>query len=956
MTEPDHGRKKIDGSMEESARMRGLAEERARVFEARESETFSPEEVRPALDKLRVRQVELEMQNEELLRRQADLDASRARYCDLYNLAPVGYFTISPKDLVVEANLTAATLLGTDRIALLKRPFYSFIHKKDYASYFFYRKLLFETGQRQIFELRMIKAGGEMFWARLEATVTLNEDDASVCRLVMSDITAHKRAELVRQTEEARVEHVNDLLLAIREVGTVLNREKDPLKLLGAVCNSLVQTRGYVMVWIGRPEAGSKRVVPVAHSGVGAELLKQCLITWDENPSGQGPSGTAIRERRPAVFDDAANDPRFALWKEPVTALGVVSIASVPLIHRERLFGVLTLEADRPHAFDAEELLLLSGLADDMARRLQSLEDELARRQAEKEVGVQKEILEKIFENAPYIMMLVDKEGRVLKVNRTCLDFCGRPEHEIPGLFPGQVFNCINSLDGLEWTKNPQCSNCPVLTMVMHTFETEQSVYNAEGRLTVRKGSADVAVDVLISTTMVKDGDSNAVLVTMIDITEHKRTAEALRENEERLRLLFEHAPVQLAMFDREMRYLSVSRKWIDDYNLPYRDLRGLSHYEVFPEIREERKMVHRRALAGEVLKAEEDRFERADGSVQWLRWEVRPWRNAAGAIGGIVIFTKDITELRKAREFLRIERDLALKLGSTGDLVEAMQSLLEACLEFEKLDSGGVYLVERQTGALKLICYRGVTDGFAKKLSFFEPGSPQTQFAMHGEPGYLSKPFCTLGLDDLIAREGLTAFAAIPVKYNGEVVALLNLGSHVLPEIPRSIRFALEHISGHIGGVVARVRLADTIKAQSADLKEANVALKLLLKQRELDRDELEESLLTNVKNLVLPYLEKLKKSPLDSDQRNLLGILHTHLLEIASPFAKRISAPLLGLTPMEIRVADLIRQGLGTKEISELLRISDYAVIFHRQNIRNKLGLTGKKLNLQTYLNTLL
>ena len=125
-----------------------------------------------------------------------------------------------------------------------------------------------------------------------------------------------------------------------------------------------------------------------------------------------------------------------------------------------------------------------------------------------------------------------------------------------------------------------------------------------------------------------------------------------LAESEERLRLFIGYAPVALAMFDRDMRYLAVSRRWLIDYGVA--DVIGRSHYEIFPEIPERWKDAHRRGLAGEVVQEAEDSFERLDGSVQWLHWAVRPWYRYDGLVGGIVIFTEDITETKLAEDALR--------------------------------------------------------------------------------------------------------------------------------------------------------------------------------------------------------------------------------------------------------------------------------------------------------------
>ena len=146
-----------------------------------------------------------------------------------------------------------------------------------------------------------------------------------------------------------------------------------------------------------------------------------------------------------------------------------------------------------------------------------------------------------------------------------------------------------------------------------------------------------------------------------------------------------------------------------------------------------------------------------------------------------------------------------------------------------------------------------------------------------------------------------------------------------------------------------------EELRLKSINLEEANTALKVLLKRGEQDRSELEDKVLSNIKELALPYVEKLRNTGLDDKQKTLLEILESNLNDIVSPFLKKLSSQYLNLTPTEIQVANLIREGKSTKEIAEVLTISERAIEFHRNNIRDKLGLKKSKTNLRSYLMTL-
>ncbi|MBU1397416.1 MAG: PAS domain S-box protein [Proteobacteria bacterium] len=240
-------------------------------------EALSPDEVRQILHELRVYQVELEMQNEELRRTQGELDASRVRYFDLYDLAPVGYVTVSEKGQILETNLTAAILFGVTRGALLKQILTRFIHKEDQAIYYLHSKQLFETGELQTCELRMVKKDGVSFWASLAATGVHESDGASVCRIVMRDITERKQAEAALQQaydelEERVVARTKELQQANKDLLTGINERKQAEKDLVETVQQLQETRD-MLIQFEKFAALGRMACGIAH-----ELLNPASI------------------------------------------------------------------------------------------------------------------------------------------------------------------------------------------------------------------------------------------------------------------------------------------------------------------------------------------------------------------------------------------------------------------------------------------------------------------------------------------------------------------------------------------------------------------------------------------------------------------------------------------------------------------------------------------------------
>jgi len=279
------------------------------------------------------------------------------------------------------------------------------------------------------------------------------------------------------------------------------------------------------------------------------------------------------------------------------------------------------------------------------------------RKKSEIELSASKEFLTSILENIPNMIFVKDaNELRFVRFNRAGEELLGMPREELIGrndydFFPKEEADFFTARD------REVLETGNVLDIPEETIKTK----HGQKILHTRK----IAIR----------SDSGAPLYLAgisEDITERKANEKRLAHSHELMRYVIEHTRSAVAVHDRELRYIYVSQRYLDDYKVREQNVIGKHHYEVFPDLPQKWRDVHQRALAGEVVSAEDDPYCRDDGTVEWTRWECRPWYANDGSIGGIIVYTEVTTDRKNAEEErLRLERQLlhAQKLESLGVL-----------------------------------------------------------------------------------------------------------------------------------------------------------------------------------------------------------------------------------------------------------------------------------------------
>jgi PAS domain S-box-containing protein len=381
------------------------------------------------------------------------------------------------------------------------------------------------------------------------------------------------------------------------------------------------------------------------------------------------------------------------------------------------------------------------------------------------------------------------------------------------------------------------------------------------------------------------------VFILSMDITTRKLADAALRESEEKLRLFIEHAPAALAMFDCEMRYLAISRRWVAKHQLREKDLIGRSHYEIFPDIPERWKAAHRLGMQGEVVRDDEDEFILADGTLQWQKWEVRPWYTAGEEIGGIVIFSEDITDQKRAEKALRryagrLEaiNHLNRVISSSLDANQVYKTLVEEMQRLVGFDRSAIVLLDdahqhwqivNQWARGKMIIQAEVW--YPVENSAVSWIVAHRQAWLEREIGEEFEWFETR----LLRQEGLRSRLLLPLILQDEVIGVLTLASREPGKYSEDDRAVLQPLADQMTIVIHNADLYAQIQRYAGEL-EQRVAERTA--QLEAVNHELEAFTYSASHDLRAPlrhiagYVEMLVESvgnALDDEQRRYLSVI---------------------------------------------------------------------------------
>jgi len=519
--------------------------------------------------------------------------------------------------------------------------------------------------------------------------------------------------------------------------------------------------------------------------------------------------------------------------------------------------------------------------------------------------GRQKQPIKNLMDCAQVGIMTIDAEThRLVDVNRAAERMIGATKESIGGKI------CYDLVC------QPEGGKCPITDL-------GQTVDNSERVLIKSDGST---IPILKTVTSVMLNGRRHLVESFLDITHQREATEALQKSEKRYRELFDHMTSGVAVYETQNKgkdfvFIDLNKAGERISRVKKGDVLGKNVLEVFPGVKDFGLLdVFRQVWATGVSKHPPVILYQDDPITNWC--ENRVYRLPTGEV---VAIYDDVTEKRQAKQALEASEKKFRRLFKNAN-----DAVFVHTLDGQILDVN--------PNACKML-------GYQKGALLAMPVS-----ALHPEE---CLPDCRKALEET-RQKGAVLFDSRFKKADGTLIDV-EISAKITDERKGIVQGIARDITKRNRAETALRAKEEELTEESHRLQEVNAALQVLLKKREEDKDLIQENLLFHVRALVFPYLEQLKQGHLGKDQTSCLKILQKNLDNVISPLARKLASRYVDLTPTQVRVADLVREGKSNKEMAELFCVSENTIKTHRFNIRNKLGLKNKKTNLRTYLSSL-
>jgi len=515
-----------------------------------------------------------------------------------------------------------------------------------------------------------------------------------------------------------------------------------------------------------------------------------------------------------------------------------------------------------------------------------------------------------LYERAPLGYQSLDKNGNFIAVNQAWLDILGYSREEVIGKSFGEF---LHPAYKDHFKENFSC------------FKADGEILGVEFEM-VKKDDSSILVSFNGGVGKAKNGGFQQTHCIFQEVTEQKRMEEALRKSKEKLKDFINSAPTSFIVSDSEFNIIQMNRTYMETFHpeMDPEDLIGKNLLEIVPNLKK------KKGRLDEFMKVVEtgtpfcyDDFA-SHPKVGDRYIAVKAFKMADG-LGTIIV---DITDRKQTERTLK----------ESEEWHRNFLDRLNDCV-FEADNSGNITYANKIAESIAGVPLKDIIG--KPFLPLFDKKSQKIAVDVYHRTLNGESPEYELTFNN----GNIAYFKNKPLKNNeGKVIGVFGVAMDVT-----NLKAAEESLK------TANARLEKTVKRRTAELKNKNIALNVLLNQFKNDKKKMEKTIMSNIRKLVIPCLKRIERNALNGKQKSELDLLEANLNTITSPFEVHLSPDYLTLTPTEMQVINFIKHNATSKEIAQSLGISPKTIDTHRQNIRKKIGIRGKGINLKTYLESL-